>query len=150
MDVHVRANIGVNLHGIKGVLAVVVVAQRQVHFARNERAAFFRVEAHIEVSDLKNGDGLVGLNFPEVDIAHANADTAFVLSARSIVIARRVVVERLRTIRLFVAPRSVRIGEANRVGRRHTRQRQVTGVDLAREERGDELSDVGEGPLDVE
>ena len=56
MDVHVGTHIRVHLDGVKRVFAIIVVAQRQVHLARDYGVPFFGVEPDIKIRYLKNWD----------------------------------------------------------------------------------------------
>ena len=84
------------------------------------------MESHIQVSVFQNLDRLVGLNFIKMDIAHANADAALVLTTLGVVIGRWVVVHGLTAIGLVGTSRSVWVGQTNRIRSRDTGQGEVT------------------------
>ena len=81
MNVHVGADVRINLNGVKSVLAVVVVAQREVNFAWNQGAALFGMEPDIQVGHFKHGNGRILPHLTKVNVAHADPDTALVLPA---------------------------------------------------------------------
>ena len=150
MDEHVCAHVAENFDGVKGIVTGVVVAQCKVDLAGDARFPCLWMEAHVDVSEFQDGHRLVGLNRTEVNVAHANADAAFVLTAGRVVVRLRVVVQGLAAIRLFRAPRRVRVGEANGIRCGDACQRQVTGIHEPAQQGRRQASDGAEGVADVE
>ena len=139
MNVDIRADIGIDFNRVKAVVAEVVVSKGQVDLAGDDGAPLLGVETDVEVGVFEDVNGLVGVHLVEVDVAHANADAALVLSAGRFVIRGWVVVEGLAAVGLVAASRSVRVGQANSVGGRDAGQGEVAGVDVAQEEGRDEI-----------
>ena len=83
------------------------------------------MESHIQVGIFQNVDRLVGLNFVKMDVAHADGDTALVLTALGVVIGRRVVIHGLTAIGLVGTSRSVWVGQTNRIRSRDAGQCEV-------------------------
>ena len=154
VNVDIRTDVGVDFNRVKAVVAEVVVSKSQVNLAGDDGAPLFGVETDVEVGVFENIHGLVGVHFVKVDVAHANADAALVFSAGRFVIRGWVVVEGLAAVGLVAASGGVGIGQADGVGGRDAGQGEVAGVDVAQEERRDEIlrerertGDVKRNPL---
>ena len=92
MNVDVRPDVRVNFDGVKTVVSEVVAAQRQGNFAGDDGVPFLGVEANIEVGIFQNVNRLIGLNLSETNVAHADANAAFVIPALRIGIGFWIVV----------------------------------------------------------
>ena len=113
MNENVRANIGVDFDGVKGVLTDVVISQRQVNLAWDDGFSFLWVETNIQVGVFEDVNRLVGLDFAKVHVADTDADATLVLTALGIVIRRGVIVQGLAAVRLVKSTGCIRVGQAH-------------------------------------